>query len=176
MTPGLWFMVAAALAFSGMSVLVKLASQTLPSAEVVLARAAVTLVLSSILVARLARTQAVSPWGRRRAALISRGAFGFFALGCYYWTLGQMPLAEATMIQQSSPIWGAVLAWVWLREPVGATTAVALAIGFVGVSLVAQPSGHGVARWRWRSRCWARSARRRPTSPCGSWPPPSTRW
>ncbi len=136
-------MAAAALAFSLMSVLVKEASHTLPSAQVVLARAVVTLALSAVMVARLRRTAGVSPWGRRRWALMSRGAFGFAALGCYYWTLRRLPLAEATMIQQSSPIWGAALAYLVLGERVGRGTAVALALGFVGVALVAQPSGHG---------------------------------
>ncbi|MBK9031329.1 MAG: DMT family transporter [Myxococcales bacterium] len=145
MSPGLWYLTVAALAFSGMSALVKLASATLPSGEIVLARAVVTLVLSAVMVARLARREGRSPWGRRRGALISRGAFGFVALGCYYWSLGHMPLAEATMIQQSAPIWGAMLAWVWLAEPVARRTALALALGLAGVAMVAQPSGHGLA-------------------------------
>ena len=138
-------MAASALAFSGMSALVKLASATLPSAEIVLARAVVTLILSAAMVARVARRDGRSPWGRRRGALISRGVFGFIALGCYYWSIGRMPLAEATMIQQSAPIWGALLAWLWLAEPVGRATAAALALGFAGVALVAQPHGHGIA-------------------------------
>lgn len=138
-------MAAAALAFSAMSALVKVASATLPSGQIVLARAVVTLVLSTALVLRLRARTGVSPWGRRRVGLIGRGVFGFAALGCYYWSLGELPLAEATMIQQSAPIWGAILAWLILAEPVSRSTQAALALGMIGVALVAQPSGHGAS-------------------------------
>jgi drug/metabolite transporter (DMT)-like permease len=138
-------MAAAALAFSAMSALVKVASATLPTGQIVAARAAVTLLLSAAMVARLRRRAGVSPWGTRRLGLVARGGFGFFALGCYYWSIGRLPLAEATMIQQSAPIWGAILAWLILAEPVSRSTAIALGLGMVGVALVAQPSGHGAA-------------------------------
>lgn len=145
LSPGLWYMAAAALAFSAMSALVKVASATLPTGQIVAARAAVTLLLSAAMVARLRRRAGVSPWGTRRLGLVARGGFGFFALGCYYWSIGRLPLAEATMIQQSAPIWGAILAWLLLAEPVSRSTAIALGLGMVGVALVAQPSGHGAA-------------------------------
>lgn len=138
---GLPYMAASALAFSVMSALVKVAERGLPTAEIVAVRAAITLVLSYALV----RRAQLSPWGNRRRALVLRGSFGFLALGCYYWTLGRLPLAEATTVHHTQPIWTAILAWLVLREPLGRGTAAALALGLAGVVLVARPDAGGVA-------------------------------
>lgn len=136
---GLWFMVGSAAAFSLMSALVKLASRTVPTAEIVLARAVVTLALSWLMVRRIGR----SPWGQDRRRLAMRGAFGFTALACYYWTLGRLPLAEATTVHNTAPIWSALLAWWLLRERVARSTAFGLALGLAGVVLVARPWSAG---------------------------------
>ena len=135
-------MVAAAFAFSAMSALVKEAEHGLPTAEIVFVRAALTLALSYVMVWRIGR----SPWGtpHRRPSLVLRGTLGFIALACYYWTLGRLPLAEATTVHHTAPIWTAVLAWLFLREGLSAGTAVALALGMAGVVLVARPGGGGL--------------------------------
>lgn len=138
-TSGLLFMVGAAAAFSVMSALVKEAEATLPTAEIVCARAAITLVLSWLMV----RHAGVRPSGTRNGALLLRGTLGFFALACYYWTLGRLPLAEAATVHHTAPIWTAILAWLVLRESVGRGTAVALACGMGGVVLVARPGSGG---------------------------------
>ncbi len=137
---GLPFMAAAALAFSAMSALVKHAEAGLPTAEIVCARAAITLVLSWLMVQRVGGPL----WGTRRGALLLRGTLGFVALGCYYWTLGRLPLAEATTVHHTAPIWTAILAWLVLREALGRGTAAALALGLAGVLLVARPGAHGL--------------------------------
>ncbi len=142
-TPGIAFMVASALAFSVMSALVKAADATLPTAEIVLARALVTLVLSYLMV----RRAGLAPWGNRRGALLLRGGLGSLALACYYWTLGRLPLAEASTVHHTAPIWTAILAWLVLREPLGRGTAIALALGMAGVVLVARPGGADLDGW-----------------------------
>ena len=59
--------------FSVMSLLVKLVGRHLPSAEMVLVRAVVTLVLS----VGMLRHAGVAPWGTRRGRLVLRDVFGF---------------------------------------------------------------------------------------------------
>lgn len=137
---GLPFMVASAFAFSTMSALVKEAEVGLPTAEIVCARAAITLVLSWLMV----RRAGVRPSGTKTGALLLRGTLGFIALACYYWTLGRLPLAEATTVHHTAPIWTAILAWLILRESLAGTTAVALACGMAGVVLVARPGAGGI--------------------------------
>jgi drug/metabolite transporter (DMT)-like permease len=125
----------AALFFSVMSALVKVAGTRLPTEEIVLARVVVTLVISYALV----RRAGVSPWGTDRRRLALRGLLGTTALACYYWTITHLPLADATTIYHVAPVLTAVLAAGVLGERIGATGWLALALGFAGVVVVARP-------------------------------------
>lgn len=135
------YMALSALGFSAMSVLVKLAAREMPTGEIVLARAIITLGLSFWLV----RRAGLSPWGTQRGKLIVRGFLGFSGLAFYYLSLARLPLAEATTLQNTVPVLTALLAWWMLGEQVGWSAAFALACGLGGVALVARPSGAGDA-------------------------------
>jgi drug/metabolite transporter (DMT)-like permease len=134
---GVLYMAASALGFSAMSVLVKVASTRLPTGEIVLARAVVTLVISYVMVVRAG----LHPWGTRRLGLAFRGLLGFGGLTFYYIALAHLPLADATVIQNTTPLLTAVLAWWILKESIGWSTAVAIACGIGGVLLIVRPSG-----------------------------------
>jgi drug/metabolite transporter (DMT)-like permease len=129
-------MVLGALFFSIMAVLVKVAGRRIPSQEIVLARALVTLALSWVTL----RRAGVSPWGHNRRLLLVRGLAGFGALSCYFFALTELPLADATVIQYTSPVFTAVFAALALREAIGRLEAGAILTSLVGVTLVAQPS------------------------------------
>jgi len=135
-TRGVLYMGLAALFFSLMSALVKLAGHDLPAQEIVLARVVVTLVISYVLV----RRQALSPWGNDRRRLALRGLLGTTALACYYWTLTRLPLAEATTIYHIAPVLTAVLAALVLRETIGVSGWLAVVLGFAGVVVAARPA------------------------------------
>jgi len=122
--------------FSVMSLLVKLAGQTLPSQQVVLVRGVITLVLSYALL----RQARVHPWGRNRRLLLLRGGFGFVALSLFYFSLVRLPLADASVIQYTNPVITAVLAAIVLRERTGALEALVLAGCLAGVILITRPS------------------------------------
>jgi len=132
---GVLFMMLSALGFSIMSVLVKVVSPRLPTGEIVLARAAITLVISYWLV----RRAQLSPWGTRHGALVGRGLLGFAALGCYYLALAHLPLADATTLHFTQPLLTSLLAWWLLGERVGWAAAFAIACGLGGVTLVVHP-------------------------------------
>lgn len=133
-----WYMLASAFGFSAMAMLVKVASKTLPTGEIVLARAVVTLVVSYIMV----RRAALPLWGTRgrRRMLTLRALLGLGGLSLYYLSLAHLPLADATVIQNTTPLLVSVLAWWILREPLGWPNALALAFGIAGVMLVAHPT------------------------------------
>jgi drug/metabolite transporter (DMT)-like permease len=130
-------MVASALAFSLMGVCVKAVGARIPPAEVVLARAIVSVALSWWLLQR----EGVNPWGHRKGLLIVRGAIGTAALLCVYAALVLLPLAAATVLQYLYPTITALLAWLMLGEPIGKRVMLAMALGWSGVVLVAQPGG-----------------------------------
>ncbi len=134
---GVLYMAISALGFSAMSVLVKVASADLPTGELVLARAVATLVLSYAMV----RAAGLSPWGHRRRLLALRGLLGFSALACYYGALGRLALADATVLQNTVPVFTALLAWWLLGERIGWGVALAIACGLGGVLLVTNPGG-----------------------------------
>ena len=128
-------MALSALAFSVMGMLVKLASADLPTGEIVLARALLTLALSYVMV----RRAGLSPWGRSRGRLALRGVLGFAALGCYYLALARLPLADATTLHFTHPLLTSLLAWWLLGERVGWAAGLAIACGLGGVVLVVHP-------------------------------------
>jgi drug/metabolite transporter (DMT)-like permease len=129
-------MVASALSFSLMGVCVKQVGGRIPAAEVVLARALVSVVLSWVLV----RRAGLSPWGQRRGLLIWRGAIGSVALLCVYIALTELPLASATVLQYLYPTFTTLLAWLVLGEQLNRRRLLAVLVGWSGVVLVAQPA------------------------------------
>nr|WP_315856760.1 DMT family transporter [Cyanobium sp. To12R1] len=130
-------MVASALSFSLMGVCVKQVGGRIPAAEVVFARAIVSVALSWWLLHRAG----IPAWGKRRWLLIWRGAIGTAALLCVYAALAALPLAAATVLQYLYPPFTALLAWLMLGEPIGKRVLAAMALGWLGVLLVAQPAG-----------------------------------
>ncbi len=133
---GLRYMVVAAFFFSLMGLLVKLAGQRLPSAEMVLARSVVALVLSY----GMLRRAHVAPWGHRKGLLVFRGLAGFLGLLCIFYALTKLPLADATVLQYTNPVFTAILAALFLKEAMDRREALGLLFSLGGVVLVAQPS------------------------------------
>lgn len=134
---GVLYMTASAFGFSAMGVLVKLASPRMPIGEIVFARAVITLGISLAMV----RRAGLSPWAGPRMPLVFRGLLGFGGLAGYYIALDRLPLADATVLQNATPLLTGVLAWWLLDEPIGWSTAIAIACGIAGVALIVRPSG-----------------------------------
>lgn len=130
-------LLAGAFCFSLMTVCVKQLRGRLPVAEVVLGRALVSVVLSGWLV----RRAGLNPLGQRRGLLALRGAVGTAALFCVYLGVMRLPLAAATVLQYLYPSVTALLAWAWLGERPGSLIALAMALGWLGVLVMAHPLG-----------------------------------
>ncbi|MFK7740816.1 MAG: DMT family transporter [Planctomycetota bacterium] len=134
---GLVYMVQAAFWFAVMALLVKLCfARGLPTMQIVLARAIVTLALSAALLWR-AR---IHPFGQRTGLLLMRGVFGSAGLMCFYAAVNHLPLAEATVIHQVSPVLTAVVAAIWIGERLESRVLLGMALAFAGVLLIAQPA------------------------------------
>lgn len=132
-------MVLSALFFSLMSLTVKVAGARLPSMELVLARGVIVTLLAG---ADLARRR-VPLRSRHTGMLLTRGFVGFLALACYYFSVIHLPLAEATLIHFTNPVFTALIAAAFLGERLrSAELALALA-GLAGVVLVVRPAGLG---------------------------------
>ena len=129
-------MVGSAFFFSLMSLFVKLVGQSLPSQEIVLGRGLITLALSY----GALRAAGVNPSGNRTGLLAIRGTVGFAAVSAFFYGVIHLPLAEATVIHYTNPVFTMVIAAVFLAEPIRRRDVGCLVISLVGVLLITRPS------------------------------------
>lgn len=108
-------MVVGAWWFAVMGLLVKLSGRRLPSSQIVLVRAALTLALRYWAV-RQAGVPSI--WGAQRTLLLVRGGLGAVGINCFYYSLVHLPLGEATLIQYTNPILAIILAVLWVGQRV----------------------------------------------------------
>jgi drug/metabolite transporter (DMT)-like permease len=135
----LW-MLAAGASFALMSVVVKLASGTFSSHEMVFWRSALGLVFL-LLFLRLPRA-AAAPRGVATPHLgmqLRRGLVGFIALTAFFYSLAKLPMSVAVTLNYTSPLFLALLMPWWLQERPRPAQYAAVALGFVGVALLLRP-------------------------------------
>ena len=131
---------ASAAMFSCMNLLIKLAEAggaRLPEILFFRQFAAAVLVLAVI----VAGPGLASLRTRRISAHLLRAAIGLTAMALTFSAILLLPLAEVTTVGFSMPIFATVLGALLLREPTGWRRWAAVAAGFAGVVIVAQPSG-----------------------------------
>ncbi|MBW3628458.1 MAG: DMT family transporter [Gemmatimonadetes bacterium] len=129
-------MVLGAFFFSVMTLFVKMAGARLPNQEIVLIRGVLTLAFSWMMV----RRAGVNMRGSRPIMLMLRGLFGFAALSCLYYAVVHLPLADATVLQYTNPVWTALLAAWFLKERMRAIEVLLVLCSLVGVVVIARPS------------------------------------
>ena len=132
---GVRCLILSSLAFSLMTVCVKQLDGRLPVPEIVLSRALISVGLTGLGLNRAG----VSPWGQHTGWLLARGICGSLALLCFFEAITTLPLASATVLQYTYPTFTAVAAAIVLREQLRRSIAVAILLGWIGITLVAQP-------------------------------------
>ena len=134
------FMLLSALGFALMAACVKLSAEHgIPLMEILLARCIVSAAISYADVHR----KGISPWGNNKPLLLARGAVGAAALICVYYAITQIPLAEATLLQYTHPVFTALLGIVLLKERVQATTFACLVLSLSGLAVMTAPGWLG---------------------------------
>jgi len=129
-------MVISALGFALMGALVKLAgARGFPVLEIIAARALISLGIS----VWDARRKGIDLLGTHRGLLFARGFVGFLALMCVYTSVIHLPLAEATLLQYTHPIFTVLFALVALGENVSRNTLICIALSLMGLLVVIQP-------------------------------------
>jgi drug/metabolite transporter (DMT)-like permease len=134
---GLWLMVASAAWFALMAGIAKRWLADTPIQAVVLSRG----LLMSLTFIALARQRGVSLIGRQHRLLFTRGALGYVALSCYFWSVQHLPLGDAVLLQYTHPLFVGLLAPWLLRERTGARHWWIVLVAFLGVALVVGPTG-----------------------------------
>ncbi len=77
---------------------------------------------------------------RRPWAHVGRSTLGIASILCVFQTLTLLPLADATTISFTAPIFATLLSFLILKEPVGPRRWAAVAVGFIGVIIVMRPA------------------------------------
>lgn len=131
------FMILSALAFALMTACVKLVNlHNIPVFEIVAARALISLLISY---ADLKRKK-ISVWGNNKKLLIARGVSGTFALICIYSAVTILPLAEATLLQYTYPVFTAILALIFLKEKIQRSTLLCITLCIIGLLVMGKPN------------------------------------
>ncbi|ULE33247.1 DMT family transporter [Mycobacterium sp. IDR2000157661] len=80
---------------------------------------------------------------RRFGLHILRAATGTACWYALFFAITQVPLANASLLTYSAPLWMPFIAWAVTRQRVAGATWIGAGIGFVGVALVLRPQGPG---------------------------------
>jgi drug/metabolite transporter (DMT)-like permease len=129
-------MVAAALLFAVMSVMVKLLSHSLPNAMVVFLRSGLSLVVLAPPILRRGFGQLRT---RHLREHIVRGSVGMVAMYCFFFAIAKLGLAEALLLNYSLPLFIPFVERLWLREPIPRGIWKPIGVGMLGLIFILKP-------------------------------------
>ena len=122
--------------FGAMGMVVKLLANRIGVFELAFFRSAIGLLLLSAYL----RHAGATPASDERKLLVARGLFGALAMVSYFGALSMIPLAEAVILNYTSPAFAIVFATAWLGERPSRSTFGFLVIALVGVVVLMRPS------------------------------------
>ena len=73
-----------------------------------------------------------------------RAAFGVTAMYCFFFALGKMVLADAVLLNYSSPLFIPLIAWLWIGEKPPWIIIPASILGIIGIAFIVKPGGDGL--------------------------------
>jgi drug/metabolite transporter (DMT)-like permease len=129
-------------ALATMSALIKLASERgIHLLEIMFWRQFLTI---PIAIAWVMATSGLATLGTKRPGThFRRGLYGTIGMVLNFGAVILLPLAEATTMNFTAPIWAVILSTLLLKEHVGIWRWSAVILGFAGIVIIAQPgSGH----------------------------------
>jgi drug/metabolite transporter (DMT)-like permease len=132
-------MIVAGLMFATMGVFVKMGSEHFEAAELALYRSLISLAfVIGILVVNKGTVRTAYP-----GAHLVRGVAGAISLIAYFYAITQLPLATGQTLNYTSPLFLAIGTVVVLGERFSLWLVAAIALGFLGVALLLQPTFQG---------------------------------
>ena len=135
-----------ALTLATMGALLKLAEQRgAHLLELIFWRQALTVLLVGSFLLLIGKIATVKT--RRLSAHIRRAIYGITGMVFVYGAIVLLPLAEATTLSFTTPMWAVILSMVLFREKIGFYRGAAIVLGFAGVLIVMQPGGEALNPW-----------------------------
>jgi len=142
---GIRYMFFASFMFALMGAVAKILSSNLPSIEIVFFRN----IFGFFLIIATLFKKPMRHTGGKPFLLLFRGLMGFLALLAFFYNIAHIPLGDAMTYSKTSPIFTALFAWIFLKETLGIRGWFALVIGFVGIVLIAKPTGIAMDKTAW---------------------------
>jgi len=81
----------------------------------------------------------VSSLGGAPLLLFTRGFLGFVGILFFFYAIANIPLGLAITLNKTSPIFGAIFSWIFLKEYLRSYQIIALFIAFLGVIFILKP-------------------------------------
>ncbi|GAV21065.1 eamA-like transporter family protein [Mariprofundus micogutta] len=119
-----------------MAACIRILSEYLPQSEVVFFRNFLALLLLLPLMYRQKISLKSSVWGLH----LFRAFIGLSAMYLYFYALFHLPLADALLLNYTSPLFIAMFATIWLGETWTRSRKIAAITGLIGVALLFHPS------------------------------------
>lgn len=135
-TRGAIWMSTAVILFSMMTILIRMVTDTIPAHEIIFVRGMVSM---AILMPWLFRKGIGALATRQMPLMLSRGALTSLGLITWIYALSRLPLAEVVALHFTLPLFGVILAVIFLREKIDAHRWAATATGFIGMLVILRP-------------------------------------
>jgi len=135
MDKGIFFMLMSAMLGSMSGAVAKVLSETMDPIEIVFYRN----VLGVLMILYTFKKVSVSFDISKSHLLFLRGLFGTIAMLLYFYTIADIPLGEAVILNKTSPFFVTILAYYLMKESISTHTIFALIIGFIGIVFIVKP-------------------------------------
>lgn len=130
-------MILSALSFSIMQIIVKVSSKNIPLMEQVFSRNFITLLISFIFIIK--NKEKIFPDKKNIIAVISRAIFGYLGVVTFFYATNNMLLADASVLQRTSPFWATIFAFIISKEKIFKIQWLALIMAIVGSIFIIKP-------------------------------------
>lgn len=130
-------MILSAFSFSVMQIAVKISSDNIPLMEQVFARNFITLLISFTAIVK--NKEKIFPNKENIIAVISRSLFGYLGVVTFFYATNNMLLADASVLQRTSPFWATIFAFIISKEKIFKIQWVALIIAIIGSIFIIKP-------------------------------------
>ncbi|WP_368501971.1 DMT family transporter [Photobacterium sp. 1_MG-2023] len=132
---GVLLAIFSAFIFSVMNALIKAASETIPTAEIVFFRS----LIGTVLILMLMRQARVRFSTAGIPLLVLRGVFGALYLLAFVYTIANIPIADAIILAYLSPFFVILLSHFVLKESLPRGAALWLAVVLLGAAMIINP-------------------------------------
>ena len=135
---GSLFIIFSALSFSIMEIAVKISGSNIPVMEQVFARNFVTLFISAFVMIK--NKEKPFPDKKNVLSIICRSLSGYLGIICYFYATNNMVLADASVLQKTSPFWSSLFAFILIKEKVLKIQWLGMIIAAIGSVFIIKPS------------------------------------